>query len=118
MNKHVIRTSELRDLSKDELEDRIGPNTVLLCSLAQLSNSRLVTVLQDRNLRHLLIDEASQIPTFALPHLFAIYKKTLRRVSFVGDPKQLAPYGNEQSDDVESIFEIFDGGGQRASALS
>lgn len=25
---------------------------------------------------------------------------------------KLAPFGNEQSDDVESIFEIFDGGGE------
>lgn len=90
MNKHVIRTSELRDMSKDELEERIGPNTVLLCSLAQLSSSRLVTVLQERRLRHLLVDEASQIPTFALPHLFGLYKKTLRRISFVGDPKQVS----------------------------
>jgi len=48
---------------------------------------------------------------YCLPHVFALYRQTLRRVTFVGDPKQLGPFGCESSpDECESVFEMFDGG--------
>ncbi|KAJ3184589.1 hypothetical protein HDU87_003990 [Geranomyces variabilis] len=99
---HVVKAS---DAQADKLESLIGAKTVVLCCLAQLSKENLIDILQARQITHLIIDEASQISLANLPHLLALYGKTLQRITFVGDPEQLAPYGNEEHPAVMSIFE-------------
>ncbi|KAI8826159.1 uncharacterized protein EV422DRAFT_155950 [Fimicolochytrium jonesii] len=99
---HVIESSIVK---KDILDKLIGPHTVVLCSLAQLSNEKLIEVLQQRKLTHIVIDEASQISMADLPHILATYKASLQRLTFVGDPKQLAPFGSENHPSVQSVFE-------------
>ncbi|KAI9105504.1 AAA domain-containing protein, partial [Phlyctochytrium arcticum] len=86
-------------------ENLIGPRTVVLCSLAQLSNPNLVSVFRARRVTHIVIDEASQISLVNIPHILALYATSLQRLTFVGDPKQLAPFGNEAHPGVESVFE-------------
>ncbi|KAJ3021211.1 anthranilate phosphoribosyltransferase [Thoreauomyces humboldtii] len=100
---HVIQTSET---SQEGFADLIGPRMVVLCSLAQLSNPRLSAVLIARQVTHIVLDEASQVRTADIGHVMALYKDSLQRMTFIGDPKQLAPYGNEQHPAVESVFEI------------
>ncbi|KAJ3159685.1 hypothetical protein HDU88_008726 [Geranomyces variabilis] len=99
---HVVQSSETKAINFDKL---IGPRTVVLCSLSQLSNPSLVSVFRQRRVTHLVIDEASQICLANLPHVLALYRDSLQRVTFVGDPMQLAPFGNEQHPTVQSIFE-------------
>ncbi|KAJ3185153.1 hypothetical protein HDU87_002720 [Geranomyces variabilis] len=85
--------------------DAIGPRTVVLCSVSQLSNSNIISVLKHRRLTHLIIDEASQICMANLQHVLTLYQDSLKRLTFVGDPKQLAPFGNEQHATVQSVYE-------------
>ncbi|KAJ7104047.1 P-loop containing nucleoside triphosphate hydrolase protein [Mycena belliarum] len=47
------------------------------------------------------VDEASQIEI-----VFTKYQATLRKMCFIGDDKQLPPYGQEDLQDLQSIFEI------------
>ncbi|KAI8819740.1 P-loop containing nucleoside triphosphate hydrolase protein [Fimicolochytrium jonesii] len=98
----VIQSSETRSQNFDKL---IGPRTVVLCSLSQLSNSNIINILQRRRVTHLVIDEASQICLANLQHVLTLYQGSLKRLTFVGDPKQLAPFGSEQHPAVESVFE-------------
>ncbi|TPX55648.1 hypothetical protein SpCBS45565_g08498 [Spizellomyces sp. 'palustris'] len=101
----VIQSSETNGQKFDKL---IGPRTVVLCSLAQLSNPNMISIFRRRRVTHLVIDEASQIPLANLPHVLALYQDSLERLTFVGDPKQLAPYGNEQHPTVQSVFDRLD----------
>ncbi|KAI9105541.1 P-loop containing nucleoside triphosphate hydrolase protein [Phlyctochytrium arcticum] len=103
----VIRDHVVQSLQtgNKEFENLIGPRTVVLCSLAQLSNPNLVSVFRARRVTHIVIDEASQISLVNIPHILALYATSLQRLTFVGDPKQLAPFGNEAHPGVESVFE-------------
>ncbi|KAJ3145342.1 hypothetical protein HDU86_000938 [Geranomyces michiganensis] len=98
----VIHSSETRSEKFDKL---IGPRTVVLCSLCQLSNSNMINILHRRRVTHIVIDEASQICLADLVHIPALFQGSLKRLTFVGDPKQLAPFGNEQHPAVQSVFE-------------
>ncbi|KAI8999164.1 P-loop containing nucleoside triphosphate hydrolase protein [Gaertneriomyces semiglobifer] len=100
---HVVQSSETVNITN--FSDRIGPRTVVLCSLSQLSSPRISSVLRQRRVTHIVIDEASQISVANLPHVLALYSESLQRLTFVGDPKQLAPFGHEQHPAVQSIFE-------------
>ncbi|KAF8313137.1 hypothetical protein DL93DRAFT_2037819, partial [Clavulina sp. PMI_390] len=53
----------------------------------------------------LIVDEASQIPATAYWPALTLYEKTLEKLCFVGDHKQLAPYGSNDVKSLESIFE-------------
>ncbi|KAJ3177061.1 hypothetical protein HDU85_006428 [Gaertneriomyces sp. JEL0708] len=99
---HVVQSSETVGTG---FSNCVGPRTVVLCSLSQLSNPRISSVLRQRRVTHIVIDEASQISVANLPHVLALYRESLQRLTFVGDPKQLAPFGNEQHPAVQSIFE-------------
>ncbi|KAI8586623.1 P-loop containing nucleoside triphosphate hydrolase protein [Geranomyces variabilis] len=99
---HVILSSNTKT---DGFGDAIGPRTVVLCSVSQLSNANIISVLKRRRLTHLVIDEASQICIANLPHILTLYQDSLKRLTFVGDPKQLAPFGNEQHPTVQSVYE-------------
>ena len=99
----VIRSDELRDVSKT-----FRDITVVLCTLSMLSNPKLAdTGLFDiLPVNSLVIDEASQIDVFEFmvspglafwaisdtlrlsQHLFYKFSKELTKVCFFGDPKQ------------------------------
>ena len=80
-NGHVIETSKLQGLDSRKQDLLIGPRTTILCSMAQLSNPNLVTILRRKQLRHIILDEASQLATYNLPHVIEVYRKSLRRLS-------------------------------------
>lgn len=80
-NDHVIETSKLVGLDSRKQDLLIGPRTTILCSVAQLSSPKVVTILRRRQLRHIILDEASQLANYNLPHVLEIYRKSLRRLS-------------------------------------
>ncbi|KAG1747232.1 P-loop containing nucleoside triphosphate hydrolase protein [Suillus paluster] len=80
---------------------------VILCTLSMLSsymfrkNGGFIAA----PLRMLVIDEASQIEIGDYIPLFTSHT-TIRKVCFIGDDKQLPPYGQEDIQDLKSIFEV------------
>ncbi|OJA12505.1 hypothetical protein AZE42_10455 [Rhizopogon vesiculosus] len=56
-------------------------------------------------IKTLVIDEASQIEIGDYIPLFTSHS-TIRKVCFIGDNKQLPPYGQEDIQDLKSIFEV------------
>ncbi|KZV92622.1 P-loop containing nucleoside triphosphate hydrolase protein [Exidia glandulosa HHB12029] len=91
-----------------EVERVLAGSKVLLCTLSMLSNSSLREVGFTRvvPVQTLIVDEASQIELgdFLSPaHAFG---STLQRLIFVGDDKQLAPYGQDDLGNLKSIFEV------------
>ena len=55
----------------------------------------------------LILDEASQIPgfcTFSILHTFP----DLQKLVIVGDPKQLRPYGSQDTRGISSAFDVFE----------
>ncbi|KAJ3164950.1 hypothetical protein HDU88_004931 [Geranomyces variabilis] len=102
ISNYVILSSNTKT---DDFGDAIGPRTVVLCSVSQLSNANIISVLKRRRVTHLVIDEASQICIANLQHILTLYQDSLKRLTFVGDPKQLAPFGNEQHPTVQSVYE-------------
>ncbi|KAF9510873.1 hypothetical protein BS47DRAFT_1249813, partial [Hydnum rufescens UP504] len=54
----------------------------------------------------LIVDEASQIQLADYIPVFHRFHKSLKRVCFVGDHKQLAPYGQSDFPDLQSVFEV------------
>ncbi|KDR78869.1 hypothetical protein GALMADRAFT_1274943 [Galerina marginata CBS 339.88] len=79
---------------------------VILCTLSMLSNSQIAKFAKEVPLRTLVVDEASQIEIGDYISIFSNFKRTLRKACFIGDDKQLPPFGQEDLQDLQSIFEI------------
>jgi len=81
--------------------------SVVLCTLSMLSNPTLhrQNIFKTFPLRTLIIDEASQIE---VGEYFSVFNShdTIRKVCFIGDDQQLPPYGQEDIQDLKSIFEV------------
>ncbi|KAF9485152.1 P-loop containing nucleoside triphosphate hydrolase protein [Pholiota conissans] len=78
---------------------------VLLCTLSMLSNDKLATIARVVPLQTIIFDEASQIEIGDYLPLLVRFRLTLHKLVFIGDDKQLAPYGSTDIPDLESIFE-------------
>ncbi|KAE9397707.1 P-loop containing nucleoside triphosphate hydrolase protein [Gymnopus androsaceus JB14] len=114
-HEHIYETIQERLMRTDELPaDRlamsrvVGSSRVILSTLGLLSNPAL-----DKNgtfdiipVERLIVDEASQINVFEYMHVFHKFRKSLQKVCFFGDPKQLPPFGQEKAKTLQSIFEI------------
>lgn len=89
-----------------QLHKTLDGSQVLLCTLSMLSNSRLrdVGFIRAVPLTTLIIDEASQIEIGDYVSIFTSFD-TIRKVCFIGDDKQLPPYGQEEIQNLQSIFE-------------
>ncbi|KAJ3537021.1 hypothetical protein NM688_g6751 [Phlebia brevispora] len=97
---YVIRSDELPDASR-----QLQGCQVVLCTLSMLSSSRLFHITKKVALKTLVIDEASQINVNDYVSLFEKYP-ALHKICFIGDDKQLPPYGQEDVTDLKSIFEV------------
>ncbi|PWN33351.1 P-loop containing nucleoside triphosphate hydrolase protein [Meira miltonrushii] len=111
-----------QDLYKDISEnliisDRLGKNgsfanlfrdcNVILSTMAFLSSPRIAEINKIRPMSLLMVDEASQIHLRHYPHLLSYFGKTLGRVVFLGDDKQLAPFNAEEVAQAgTSVFEL------------
>ncbi|KAH9481599.1 ATP-dependent helicase NAM7 [Psilocybe cubensis] len=99
---NIIRSDTFVKISKNDLQG----TQVILCTLSMLSNSQLGRFTQHIPLRVLVVDEASQIEVGNYISIFVKFKATLRKACFIGDDKQLPPFGQEELQDLQSIFEI------------
>ncbi|KZS94268.1 hypothetical protein SISNIDRAFT_427499, partial [Sistotremastrum niveocremeum HHB9708] len=54
----------------------------------------------------LVVDEASQIDMGDFLPIIKLYSFRLKRVCFIGDDKQLAPFGSDDIEDLQSVFEL------------
>jgi len=71
-----------------------------------LSNANIKVFLKKVPMNCLVVDEASQIEIGNYITTFTEFGATLRKVCFIGDDKQLPPYGQEDIEDLQSIFEV------------
>ncbi|KAJ3839482.1 P-loop containing nucleoside triphosphate hydrolase protein [Lentinula raphanica] len=103
----LIRSDELpkEPLAMSRL---LGGSKVILSTLGLLSNAALKNsgVFNIVPLERLVIDEASQINVFEYMTIFHHFRQCLGKVCFFGDPKQLPPFGKENAETLESIFDI------------
>jgi len=95
----IIRSDEF----KPNLQDLSGIK-VILCTLSMLSHPRINLFTSRVPLKYLVVDEASQIKVS--DYISPITSNpTLRKICFIGDDKQLPPFGQDEIEDIESIFE-------------
>ncbi|KAF4614778.1 hypothetical protein D9613_003277 [Agrocybe pediades] len=110
-HEHLYQKLEERVLRSDEFpesvvvaERMLCGAKVILCTVSMLSSEKIAPVIALVPVQTIIFDEASQIDvTDYLPALFR-FKSTLRKFVFIGDDKQLAPYGSNDVP-IKSIFE-------------
>ncbi|KAL1738150.1 P-loop containing nucleoside triphosphate hydrolase protein, partial [Schizophyllum fasciatum] len=98
---NVIRSDQFKFISRKDLKDV----KVILCTISMLSNNFLKKFLPFVPFNTLIIDEASQIEIGAYIPIFTTFT-TLRKTCFIGDDKQLPPFGQDNLEDLQSIFEV------------
>ncbi|THU84367.1 P-loop containing nucleoside triphosphate hydrolase protein [Dendrothele bispora CBS 962.96] len=105
--KNVIRGDEM-PTDPVGMERVLEGVKVILSTLGMLSNPAL-----DQNhtfslvpMERLIVDEASQINTFEYLNVFHKFHRTLEKVCFFGDPKQLPPFGKERAQSLKCIFDV------------
>ncbi|RPD58077.1 P-loop containing nucleoside triphosphate hydrolase protein [Lentinus tigrinus ALCF2SS1-7] len=113
-HEHLYESIEERLIRSDDLfsdrvetERRLGGSKTILSTISMLSNPALDNsgVLYIAPVERLIVDEASQIDSFELMHLFHKFKH-LETVCMFGDPKQLPPYGQETAPQMKTVFDI------------
>ncbi|KAI6102412.1 hypothetical protein EV401DRAFT_2024227 [Pisolithus croceorrhizus] len=79
---------------------------VILCTLGMLSNYLVAPFVCVNPVDILIFDEGSQIEVGNCLPVFHCFKHTLTKIVFIGDDKQLPPYGQEDISALQSIFEV------------
>jgi superfamily I DNA and/or RNA helicase len=79
---------------------------VIISTISQLSNPKIGPSLVKKERLHLIIDEATQICQAVIPHILSNYADALLKVTFVGDEKQLSPFGSDQFSSIKSPFDV------------
>ncbi|KAG0706773.1 P-loop containing nucleoside triphosphate hydrolase protein [Suillus ampliporus] len=89
------------------LQTQLKNCPVVLCTLSMLSSPtfRRMGGFTAVPLRTLVIDEASQIEIGDYIPLFMSHT-TIRKVCLIGDNKQLPPYGQDEIQELQSVFEL------------
>ncbi|KAJ7593322.1 P-loop containing nucleoside triphosphate hydrolase protein [Mycena floridula] len=103
VQENIIRSNEFIKLPLSRLKNC----KVFLCTLSMLSSRHIqIKFTPTVPIKTLIVDEASQINIGDYIHCFTTFQASLRKVCFIGDDKQLPPYGQEDVDDLQSIFEV------------
>ncbi|KJA19523.1 hypothetical protein HYPSUDRAFT_143668 [Hypholoma sublateritium FD-334 SS-4] len=100
---YLIRSDQFFESTS---KSKLSGVSVILCTLSMLSNKFIYKFTSHIPLRTLVVDEASQIEIGQYISVFSKFKTTLRKACFIGDDKQLPPYGQEDLQDLQSIFEV------------
>ncbi|KAI6041735.1 P-loop containing nucleoside triphosphate hydrolase protein [Pisolithus marmoratus] len=79
---------------------------VILCTLGMLSNDHIAPYVQLNPVDILIFDEGSQIEVGNYVPVLRQFGRTLSKIAFIGDHKQLPPYGQEDISTLQSIFEV------------
>lgn len=103
---------------------RLKGTRAILCTLSMLSSIYISKFINLIPFRTLIVDEASQIEITNYMPIFYHHGKYLRKVCFIGDDKQckfladlkrmiidlhwilVPPHGQEDIEDLQSIFEV------------
>ncbi|KAI6123273.1 P-loop containing nucleoside triphosphate hydrolase protein [Pisolithus croceorrhizus] len=112
-HEHLYASIRANIIVSDEFVDRgaffgqLSGCPVVLCTLNMLSSPSLHAsgVFRVVQLQTIVVDEASQIEVGGYIPLFTAGSK-IRKVTFIGDDKQLPPHGQEQIGELQSIFEV------------
>ncbi|KAH9068365.1 P-loop containing nucleoside triphosphate hydrolase protein [Lactarius deliciosus] len=104
--KYVICTDDLP--KPNALKKVLQGVQVVLCTLDTITNPKLreTGFTETVPVNSVVIDEASQIEIGQYLPLFASFGDTLRTISFIGDDKQLPPYGHDSLESLQSVFEL------------
>ncbi|CAL1716325.1 unnamed protein product [Somion occarium] len=107
LESNVVRTDDISDQFQQTVKLFAGCR-VILSTLSMLSNPRLATagVFRLVPIETVVVDEASQIEIGDYLPLLSKFGKGLRKLAFIGDDKQLAPYGQDDIGDLKSVFEV------------
>ncbi|KAJ7285111.1 hypothetical protein C8J57DRAFT_1497964 [Mycena rebaudengoi] len=102
---NVIRSD---NLAKDTVAigRQLMGTRVILCTLSMLSNDRIAPITRMVPLQIVIIDEASQVEIGSFLPLVHRFSRVLEKLVFIGDDKQLAPYGQGDIDSLKSVFEM------------
>ena len=84
LQSHIITSEEFGELPTRSLQGI----KVYMCTLSMLSSRRLSKFTTRVPIRTLVVDEASQIKTGDYVNVFVKFKEVLRKMCFIGDPKQ------------------------------
>ncbi|KAJ7067048.1 AAA domain-containing protein [Mycena amicta] len=105
VNPNLIRTDELPK-NLVGMERKLGGSTVILCTLSMLSNPNFAPVTHIVSLETVIVDEASQIEIGDFVPMISLFSTSLRKMVFIGDDKQLPPYGHGDISSLKSVFEM------------
>ncbi|KAG5646974.1 hypothetical protein DXG03_001697 [Asterophora parasitica] len=105
IQRNVIRSD---DFPEDVLavERLLRGSRVILCTLSMLSHDKLSDFTRIVPPQTIIFDEASQIEVGDYFPPLERFQPTLRKLVFIGDDKQLAPYGQGDIPDLCSVFEM------------
>ncbi|KAJ7650121.1 P-loop containing nucleoside triphosphate hydrolase protein [Roridomyces roridus] len=102
---NLIRSDEFSQ-EVVETERQLLNSRVILCTLSMLSTFRIATITRIVPVETLIVDEASQVEIGSFIPVISRFSKPLKKIVFIGDDKQLAPYGQEDIEDLQSVFEM------------
>ncbi|EPT05583.1 hypothetical protein FOMPIDRAFT_41042, partial [Fomitopsis schrenkii] len=114
-HEHLYEKIERNIIRSDQFTDDIVANTrlllgskVILCTLSMISSPRFAAAGFTRivPIATVIVDEASQIGLGDYIPLLARFGSKLSKLVFIGDDKQLAPFGQDDLGDLPSIFEL------------
>ncbi|GLB40322.1 putative AAA domain containing protein [Lyophyllum shimeji] len=99
---NIIRSDQFFKIKPHAIKDC----KVMLCTLSMLSNMFITKFTSQNPMKILIVDEASQIEIGDYISILSTSSSNLRKACFIGDDKQLPPFGQEDLQDLQSIFEI------------
>ncbi|KAF7374795.1 Regulator of nonsense transcripts 1 [Mycena sanguinolenta] len=105
INPNLIRSDQLND-DIVATERLLLGSQVILCTLSMLSNPLMSVVTRLVPIQTVIVDEASQIQIGNFLPMVSLFSTTLRKLVFIGDDKQLAPYGQGEVQTLQSVFEM------------
>nr|GAT55280.1 predicted protein [Mycena chlorophos] len=101
----LIRSDKMPDDSVG-MQQLLAGATTILCTLSMLSNSRFGLVTRVVPVETMVVDEASQIEIGDYVSPISLFSTTLTKMVFIGDDKQLPPYGQSDVSTLQSVFEV------------
>ncbi|KAG6821288.1 hypothetical protein H0H93_000148 [Arthromyces matolae] len=105
VEENVIRSDSVpEDIVSAEI--LLGKARVVLCTLSMLSAQAIAVILRIVPPQLIIVDEASQIEVGDYLPPLQRFATTLAKLVFIGDDKQLAPYGHSDIPELRSIFEM------------
>ncbi|KAI0784594.1 P-loop containing nucleoside triphosphate hydrolase protein [Abortiporus biennis] len=106
IEKNIIRSDTFNQFSADSLQDILKDCRVMLCTISMLSSPLLISAGFTTTVppETVVVDEASQIEVGDYLPMFNMLGKSIRKIVYIGDDKQLPPHG--ESVGARSIFEM------------